>query len=58
MTYYVKEHGFYYEKIHGPYATLQEAMANKPTDKTVGREEACVRFTIESTQGKVQLLNE
>ena len=58
MTYYVKEYGFYYEKLHGPYATLQEAMANKPTDKTVGREEACVRYTIESTQGKVQLLKE
>jgi hypothetical protein len=56
--YYVKESGFYYEKKHGPYATLQEAMANKPTDKLVGREEAVVRFTIESTQGKVQLLNE
>lgn len=55
--YYVKEHGFYYEKLHGPYTTLQEAMANKPTDKTIGREEALVRFTIESTQDKVQLLN-
>ena len=56
--FYVKEHGFYYEKKHGPYATLKEAMANKPTDKTVGREEACVVFTIESTEGTVQLLNE
>jgi hypothetical protein len=56
--YYVKESGFYYEKKHGPYSTLQEAMANKPTDKLVGREEAIVRYTIESTQGKVQLLNE
>jgi len=56
--YYVKEHGFYYEKKHGPYATLKEAMANKPTDKTVGREEAVVRFTIESTEGQVQLLTE
>lgn len=56
--YYVKEHGFYYEKKHGPYATLKEAMANKPTDKTVGREETVVTFTIESTEGQVQLLNE
>jgi hypothetical protein len=56
--YYVKEHGFYYEKLHGPYATLEEAVANKPTDKTVGRQEAVVRFTIESAQGKVQLLKE
>jgi len=56
--YYVKESGFYYEKKHGPYNTLQEAMANKPTDKLVGREEAIIRYTIESTQGKVQLLNE
>jgi hypothetical protein len=55
--FYVKEHGFYYEKMHGPYATLKEAMANKPTDKTVGREEAIVTFTIESTQGTVQQLN-
>jgi len=55
--YYVKEHGFYYEKKHGPYATLQEAMANKPVDKTVGREEAVVRFTIESSEGTVQQLN-
>ena len=55
--YYVKEHGFYYEKKHGPYATLKEAMANKPTDKTFGREEAIVRFTIESTEGQVQQLN-
>lgn len=56
--YYVKESGFYYEKKHGPYATLKEAMANKPTDKIVGREEAVVRFTIESAEGTVQLLNE
>jgi hypothetical protein len=56
--FYVKEHGFYYEKKHGPYATLKEAMANKPPDKTFGREEACVVFTIESTEGTVQLLNE
>lgn len=56
--YYVKERGFYYEKKHGPYATLKEAMANKPTDETVGREEDVVRFTIESTEGQVQLLTE
>ena len=56
--FYVKEHGFYYEKKHGPYATLKEAMANKPPDKTFGREESCVVFTIESTEGTVQLLNE
>ena len=56
--FYVKEYGFYYEKKHGPYSTLKEAMAKKPADKTVGREEACVRFTIESTEGQVQLLNE
>lgn len=58
MKYWVKEHGFYYEKNHGPYATLQEAMANKPSDKTFGREECVIRYTIESTEGKVQLLNE
>ncbi len=56
--YYVKEHGWYYSKLHGPYATLQEALANKPKDLTGGREEAHVRYTVESTQGKVQLLNE
>lgn len=57
--FYVKEHGFYYSKMYrGPYTTLKEAMANKPADKTVGREEAIVRFTIESTEGTVQLLNE
>ena len=56
--FYVKENGFYYKKKHGPYATLKEAMANKPPDKTFGREESCVVFTIESTEGTVQLLNE
>lgn len=56
--YYVKEHGWYYEKLHGPYATLQEALANKPKDLTGGRSEAHVRYTVESTEGKVQLLNE
>lgn len=56
--YYVKEHGWYYEKLHGPYATLQEAMANKPRDLTGGRMEAHVKYTIESTEGKIQLLNE
>lgn len=58
MTYYVKENGWYYSKRHGPYLTLQEAMANKPADRTFGRDEAIVKYTIESTNGTVQLLNE
>lgn len=56
--YYVKEHGFYYTKTHGPFETLQEAMANKPTDKVFGKEEAQIRYTIESAKGTQQLLNE
>jgi hypothetical protein len=56
--YYVKENGWYYDKLHGPYPTLQEAMANKPSDKTFGREEAIVRYTIESAEGTVQVLKE
>ena len=58
IVYYVKENGWYYNKLHGPYETLQEAMANKPSDLTGGREEAHVRYTIESTEGSVRLLNE
>lgn len=56
--YYVKEHGWYYSKLHGPYATIQEAMANKPKDLTYGRMEALVHYTIESTEGNPRLLNE
>ena len=56
--YYVKENGWYYDKLHGPYETLQEALANKPTDKTFGREESVVRYTIETTEGTVQVLKE
>lgn len=56
--YYIKENGWYYDKLHGPYETLQEALANKPTDKTFGREEAVVRYTIESAEGTVQVLKE
>jgi len=57
--YYVKESGWYYSKLHGPYETLQEAIANKPSDKLVGREEAIIRYTIETPErNRVQLLNE
>lgn len=52
--YYVKEHGFNYQKKHGPYATLQEAMVNKPADNTIGHDGMPVRFTIESEQGGTQ----
>ena len=58
MSYYVKESGWYYSKRHGPYLTLQEAMAAKPTDKLFGKEEAIVRYTVESASGTMQLLNE
>jgi len=44
---YVKEAGFYYEILHGPYTTKEEAIANKPKDKLVGRLEAIIKYTIE-----------
>lgn len=52
--YYVKESGFYYERKHGPYATLQEAMANKPADEIIDQGRSVVRYTIESEQGGTQ----
>jgi hypothetical protein len=59
MKYYIKEDGWYYEKLHGPYDTIQEAMNSKPKDLTGGRAEAQIRYTIEAVDGsRVQLLNE
>jgi hypothetical protein len=59
MKYYIKENGWYYDKLHGPYDTIQEAMNNKPTDLTGGKAEAHIRYTIESVDGSpVRLLNE
>jgi len=52
--YYVKEHGFNYQKKHGPYESLQEAMANKPANRPVGDDGMPVHFTIESEQGGTQ----
>lgn len=44
---YVKEEGWYYSKLHGPYKSKQEALANKPKDLPNGRPEAQVFYTLE-----------
>lgn len=61
MAFYVKEYGWYYEKLHGPFQTIAEAEANRPTDKVFGRPEAQIRYDIieQTNDGSTkQLLNE
>jgi hypothetical protein len=58
--YYIKEHGWYYEKIYSTHETLAEAQAMQPKDIGLnGRGEGQVRYVIEHSSGdKIQLLNE
>ena len=43
---YVKEEGWYYNKLRGPYKSKEEALDNKPKDLINGRPEAKVFYRL------------
>lgn len=49
-NYYVKEEGWYYSKLHGPYSSREEAEENRPKDISGGRLEAHVKYTVEEVK--------
>lgn len=44
--YYVKESGYDYHKLHGPYDTQAEAAKNMPADRIVGQATEWVTYWV------------
>jgi hypothetical protein len=50
MFWYIKEMGWYYEKLHGPFNSKEDAINNKPKDLKNGRLESQVTFKVFETE--------
>lgn len=46
MLWYVKENGWYYSRVHGPYNSREEAERHKPSDLLSGRLDEQIEYEV------------